>query len=48
MRDEGFIHRAHMLNPLVIDEIKDIVPAIIERATAQANPDGDSSVISQL
>lgn len=48
MRDEGFIHRAHMLNPLVIDDIKDIVPAIIERAAAQANPDGDSSVISQL
>ncbi len=25
MRDQGFIHRAHLLNPLVIDQIGDIV-----------------------
>lgn len=48
MRDQGFIHRAHLLNPLVIDAIDNIVPAIIERATAQQNPEGDPSVISQL
>jgi uncharacterized protein (TIGR00730 family) len=48
MRDQGFIHRAHLLNPLVIDEIGNIVPAIIDRAKAQQNPQGDPSVISQL
>ena len=48
MRDQGFIHRAHLLNPLVIDEVKDIVPAIIDRALAQQNPEGDPSVISRL
>lgn len=48
MRDQGFIHRAHLLNPLVIDQIGDIVPAIIERAAAQQNPEGDASVIAQL
>lgn len=48
MRDQGFIHRAHLLNPLVIDQIGGIVPAIIERAAAQQNPEGDASVIAQL
>ena len=48
MRDQGFIHRAHLLNPLVIDQIENVVPAIIERAAAQQNPEGDPSVISQL
>ncbi|MEN0118573.1 MAG: TIGR00730 family Rossman fold protein [Agrobacterium cavarae] len=48
MRDQGFIHRAHLLNPLVIDRIDDIVPAIIERALSQQNPEGDPSVIAKL
>ncbi len=48
MRDQGFIHRAHLLNPLVIDRIDDIVPAIIERAVSQQNPEGDPSVIAKL
>ena len=48
MRDQGFIHRAHLLNPLVIDRIDVIVPAIIERAVSQKNPEGDPSVIAKL
>lgn len=48
MSGEGFIHHAHLLNPLVIDDAQDIVGAIIERAVAQANPEGDPEVIKKL
>ena len=48
MSGEGFIHHAHLLNPLVIDNAEDIVSAIIERSVAQANPDGDPEVIKNL
>jgi uncharacterized protein (TIGR00730 family) len=48
MRDQGFIHRAHLLQPLVIGEVAEIVPAILERAAALGNPEGDASVIDKL
>lgn len=48
MRDQGFIHRAHLLQPLVIGEVAEIVPAVLERAAALGNPEGDASVIDKL
>lgn len=48
MRSEGFIHHTSLLNPLIIDEPEKIVAAIIERAIAQANPQGDEEIIKKL
>lgn len=31
MADEGFIHTAHLVKPMVIDDVEEIVPAIISR-----------------
>jgi uncharacterized protein (TIGR00730 family) len=48
MLDEGFIHHANMLRPLLIDRAEDIVPAIIERAKGESNPEGDAEIIKKL
>ncbi len=48
MREQGFIHRAHLVQPLVIPEVDDIVPAILERDEAQAATSGEADVISKL
>lgn len=48
MRDEGFIHHSSLLNPLIIDQAEEIIPAIIDRAVAQANPQGDPEIIKKL
>lgn len=48
MQVEGFIHHANMLRPLLIDRAEEIVPALIEYATAQANPQGDPEIIKKL
>lgn len=46
MSTEGFIHTAHLVQPMVIDRAEDIVPAIVERAVPVAK--GDPDVISRL
>ncbi|MCY0147598.1 TIGR00730 family Rossman fold protein [Hoeflea sp. G2-23] len=46
MSTEGFIHTAHLVQPMVIDRAEDIVPAIMERAAPVA--EGDPDVISRL
>jgi uncharacterized protein (TIGR00730 family) len=48
MREQGFIHRAHLVQPLVISEVDEIVPAILERDEAKASSDGEEAVISKL
>ncbi|GGF77394.1 cytokinin riboside 5'-monophosphate phosphoribohydrolase [Rhizobium wenxiniae] len=48
MRGEGFIHRAHLVQPLVIQEVDDIVPAILERDEITASSKGEEAVISKL
>jgi uncharacterized protein (TIGR00730 family) len=48
MQVEGFIHHANMLRPMLIDRPEEIVPALIEYATAQANPQGDPEIIKKL
>jgi uncharacterized protein (TIGR00730 family) len=48
MREQGFIHRAHLVQPLVIADVDDIVPAIIERDEITASSKGEEAVISKL
>ncbi|MDO6963639.1 LOG family protein [Rhizobium alvei] len=46
MAEEGFIHTAHLVKPLIIDRVEDIVPAIL----AAGNPadESDEAVLSKL
>ncbi|MGR6431409.1 LOG family protein [Rhizobium sp. PAMB 3174] len=48
MRAEGFIHTAHKVQPMVIGDVEDIVPALIERTSASAPVAGDEAMISKL
>ncbi|CAD7043857.1 TIGR00730 family Rossman fold protein [Pseudorhizobium endolithicum] len=48
MREQGFIHRAHLVQPMVIDDVEDIVPAILDRAGARTPASGEAAVISRL
>ena len=38
MRDEGFIHTAHQVRPLVVNEVEAIVPAVLSAASAIGTP----------
>jgi predicted Rossmann-fold nucleotide-binding protein len=50
MTDEGFVHTAHRVQPLVIDEVSEIIPAIMARAAelASGDRDGEEAVISKM
>jgi uncharacterized protein (TIGR00730 family) len=50
MTDEGFVHTAHRVQPLVIDDVSEIIPAIMARAAelASADRDGEEAVISKM
>jgi len=46
MTDEGFIHTAHLVKPLIIDRVEDIVPAIIK--AGRASREGDAAVLEKM
>ncbi len=49
MRDEGFIHTSHLVDPLVVDTADAIVPAILSAAAVDGTPaQGVTSVIKNL
>jgi uncharacterized protein (TIGR00730 family) len=48
MRGQGFIHNASLVRPLVIGEVDDIVPAILDAAGDEPVDQGKSSVIEKL
>ena len=48
MRAEGFVHTGHLVNPLVIDKVEAVVPAILTAAANIETPEGVSSVIERL
>jgi uncharacterized protein (TIGR00730 family) len=48
MRGEGFIHTAHQVRPLVVDEVADLVPAILAAAPAPERAEGEEAVIERL
>ncbi len=45
MRDAGFIHTAHLVQPLVIDRVEDIVPAI---QAAAKEAEADTGIIARM
>jgi len=49
MRDAGFIHTGHLVQPLVIDDAEAIVPAIMVAASSDGAPtEGVQSVIDKM
>jgi uncharacterized protein (TIGR00730 family) len=48
MSEEGFVHTAHRVQPMVIDDIEHIVPMIIDRWAETDNTAGEASVLSKL
>ena len=49
MNEEGFIHTSHLVRPLVVDAVEQIVPNILDAARAAALPvSGDEKVIGKL
>ncbi|MGF9692774.1 TIGR00730 family Rossman fold protein [Rhizobium sp. 0TCS1.26] len=48
MRAQGFIHNAALVQPLVIDRIEDIVPAILEAWGNAPTEEGEEAVIAKL
>ncbi|THK39758.1 TIGR00730 family Rossman fold protein [Ensifer sp. MPMI2T] len=47
MRDQGFVHTAHLVQPLVIERAEDIIPAILASAAAMGR-EGETEIISKL
>ena len=45
MRSEGFIHTAYRVNPLVIDQVEQIVPMLVR---AETPSEGDPAIIERL
>ncbi len=48
MRGEGFIHTAHLVQPMLIDQAEDIVPAILNAVSVKSLSDGDEAVIARM
>jgi hypothetical protein len=48
MRAEGFVHTGHLVQPLIVDAVADIVPAVVEAGRVSATAEGDRSVIGRL
>lgn len=48
MKDQGFIHTAHLVKPLVITDPSRIVPAIAEHLGSIASSGGDAETIEKL
>lgn len=49
MRDAGFVHTGHLVQPLVVDSISAIIPAILADAASSGTPtEGDPRVIDRM
>ena len=49
MKAEGFVHTAHLVQPIVVDRAEAIVPAILSEAAAVGTPsEGDPKVIDRM
>ncbi len=48
MGEQGFVHTAHRVQPLVISDIDEIVPAVLDKLAALSDPAGDEAVIARL
>ncbi|WP_104665840.1 TIGR00730 family Rossman fold protein [Ensifer adhaerens] len=48
MREEGFVHTAHLVQPLVVNDPADIVPTILAAASGNNGREGEAEIISKL
>jgi uncharacterized protein (TIGR00730 family) len=48
MKREGFLHSAHLVQPLLVDDPADILPAILGSAPGHENPEGHDYIIDRL
>jgi uncharacterized protein (TIGR00730 family) len=48
MKAEGFVHTAHLVNPLVVEKPEAVVPAILVAASSIETPEGVASVIERM
>ena len=48
MREQGFVHTSHLVQPMLIDRVEDIIPAIRKHAVAGAQRDGEEDVIAKM
>jgi uncharacterized protein (TIGR00730 family) len=48
MADSGFIHTAHLVQPIVIDDPDEIVPALMAHWAGEVDRDGEAGIISKL
>jgi predicted Rossmann-fold nucleotide-binding protein len=46
MQEEGFIHTGHLVRPLVIADVEEIIPAIL--AAAVGEDEGDAEVLARM
>ena len=46
MADQGFIHTAHLVKPLIVDHVEDIVPAIIK--AGRTPREGNAAVLEKM
>ncbi|WP_349433703.1 TIGR00730 family Rossman fold protein [Pararhizobium sp. A13] len=48
MAEAGFIHTAHLVQPLVIDAAEEVVPALLAHWASDVDRDGEAAIISKL
>ena len=48
MKREGFLHSAHLVQPLLVDNAADILPAVLGSAPVRADADGRDDIIDRL
>ncbi|TAN12774.1 MAG: TIGR00730 family Rossman fold protein [Rhizobiaceae bacterium] len=48
MKREGFLHSAHLIQPLLVDDPADILPAVLGSAAGAGNREGQDSIIDRL
>ncbi len=48
MADEGFIHTAHLVQPLVVDEPEQIVPTLLAHWSGTVDREGEANIINRL
>jgi len=49
IRNAGFLHRDHLLQPIVVDRAEDVIPAIVAAAAKDGAPKaGGSSIIDKM
>jgi len=48
MADAGFIHTAHLVQPLVIDAAEEVVPALLAHWASDIDREGEAGIISKL